>query len=206
MKKFQFTVLTIATLFLVAPIASIAEPTHPNEIGLYTTPDGYGDTGTDDIGIPVNVYLVLTKPQVGNEPCLGLTAFDCQLNFNPTGGIFMTGNALNGVGFNIGDVAHIDQGYLEFIVGFADLVPTVDDAILMVSFQFIYVNPVPIEVTMGPCSVPAIPGEMVFLPGDPPYELMHSMGGSPDAPVFIFGGEAIAVEPESFGSVKALFR
>jgi hypothetical protein len=32
------------------------------------------------------------------------------------------------------------------------------------------------------------------------------MGGSHDAPVFLFEGIAIAVEEESFGSVKALYR
>ena len=35
---------------------------------------------------------------------------------------------------------------------------------------------------------------------------MYSMGGSHEAPVFVFNGEAVAVENESFGSVKALYR
>ena len=36
--------------------------------------------------------------------------------------------------------------------------------------------------------------------------IMHSMGGSHDAPVFLFEEEAVAVENETVGSVKALYR
>ena len=55
------------------------------------------------------------------------------------------------------------------------------------------------------------PGQMAFLGGyepAPPYSLlpMYSIGGSHDAPVFIFNGEAVDVESESFGTVKALYR
>ena len=69
------------------------------------------------------------------------------------------------------------------------------------------------EVSLGPLDdSQSIPGEMAFLGGHqssgPDYILtiMYSMGGSHDAPVFVFNGEAVAVENESFGSVKALFR
>ena len=52
---------------------------------------------------------------------------------------------------------------------------------------------------------------MAFLGGDvplPPYSLlaMYSMGGSHEAGVIEFNGEAVAVESASFGTVKALYR
>jgi len=47
--------------------------------------------------------------------------------------------------------------------------------------------------------------------GVPPYDqedirIMHPVSGSYDAPVFIFNGEAVPVETESFGPVKTLYR
>ena len=206
MKKLQFVMVALFAISMLAPSSGTAEPTHPNEIGLYTTPDGYGETGTDLICSPIDVYLVLTKPRMNNEPCSGITYFSCMLNFNPQGGIFLTGNAFNGGGINLGDDSHIQSGFIEYIVELTNPVPTVNDAVLLVSLQFINDNLSPVEVTLGPASIPCIPGQMDFMQADPPCEIMYSMGGSHDAPVFIFNGEAVAVEDESFGSVKALYR
>jgi len=145
MKKLIFAVTAIVTLSVLAPSSGISEPTHPNEIGLNLTPDGLGETGTDLVGSPVTVYLVLTKPHAGNDPCSGLQGFDCQLNFDPIGGIFRLGDSLNGDGFNIGDADHIGEGFLEYIVGMADVVPTIDEAVLMVTFSFFNTNMVSVE-------------------------------------------------------------
>ena len=62
MKTLLFAVVALFAISMLAPGPVTAEPTHFNEIGLYTTPDGYGETGIDGIGIPLMVYLVLTKP------------------------------------------------------------------------------------------------------------------------------------------------
>jgi hypothetical protein len=176
---------------VLAPFAGFAEPTHPNEIGLYTESwDGYGPTGTNIVGTPWS----------------GIVAFDCQLNFNPIGGIFKIGDVLNGEGFNIGDAAHIGDGFLEYIVGFAYEIPSINDAILLTTLQFINQNTGPVEVTMGPASVPSVPGQMSYVTPNASLQVMYSMGGAMDAPVFIFNGEAVPVEQESFGSVKALYR
>ena len=132
MKMLLFFVTGIATLFLLAPISSFAEPTHPNEIGLYTEPNGYGATGTDVLGAPVDVYLVLTKPEANNVSLSGIFAFECQLNFNPIGGIFLIGNVLNGEGANIGDDDHFyDEGpdwYTQFFPDSADQYEAIGEA------------------------------------------------------------------------------
>ena len=83
MKKLLFAVIAFS---LLATGSSIAEPTHPNEVGLYTTPDGYGATGTSVIGSPVEVYLVLTRPtdvNNGDAPYPTVNAFECTLRFDP---------------------------------------------------------------------------------------------------------------------------
>ena len=86
MKKVVFAVSVISLLSLLIPSVIIAEPTHPNEVGLYLNDDGTGATGTYEIGTFVDVYLVLTKPsdeENNNEPYPIVTLFQCTLSFNP---------------------------------------------------------------------------------------------------------------------------
>jgi hypothetical protein len=61
-------------------------------------------------------------------------------------------------------------------------------------------------VTLSPASIPSIPGTMAYLPTDPPLQEMFPASGDYSDPVFIFAGEAVPVQEESFGSVKALYR
>ena len=64
-------------------------------------------------------------------------------------------------------------------------------------------------VSLGPSPSSDIPGQMCFLTydlGPPNLVVMHSISGSHDAPVFLFNGEAVPVETDSFGSVKVLYR
>ena len=217
MKKLIFVVTAIATLSLVAPFASIAEPVYPNQIGLYTTMDSSGDTGTDVIGASVDLYLMLVNPEVNGETCSILRATDCQMNFNPPGNLSLTYFQPNGPGDFFGDTDHVSDGWLEFILYFRDGAAIFDDHIILAHIRLINENAGPVEVTLGPFShttdapssvFPGIEGQMSFWsypPGQPP-EIMYPVSGSPEAPVFIFNGEALPVDHESFGSVKALYR
>ena len=110
MKKLIIAVSVFAVLSLLAPGLSIAEPTHPNEVGLYMTPDGYGATGTYEIGVPVDVHLVLTKPcdvENNDAPYNTINMFECMLNFNPIGNLFKMGDFFPEYCINIGDAWNI---------------------------------------------------------------------------------------------------
>jgi len=211
MKKSLFYLFAILVLSMLASSVVIAEPTHPNEIGLYLTYDGLGATGTFEFQVPVIVYLVLTRPtdtETGT-PYDTINAFECQLNFNPNplGKLFKLADVFPGDNVNVGDNSDINQGFLEYIVGFAEDVPVVDESVVLITFHFFHYAPGVIEVTLGPVSDPFIQGQMAFNSAHPfDMRVMYSMGGSHDAPVFLFEGEAVAVENESFGSVKALYR
>jgi len=218
MRKFLFAVSVIAVLsVLLVPGSGIAEPTHPNEIGLYLSPDGYGATGTFEMMALVDVYLVLTKPtdvQNSGAPFDNIYGFECRLNFNPNplGNLYKLQDDLPILSINVGDSTDMTQGFLEYIVGIAASNPlaVVDEAAVLITFTFMAVTPTPTEVTLGPVGTySSIPGQMVFYTNDQysdDAQVMYSVGGSHDAPVFIFNGEAVAVENESFGSVKALYR
>jgi len=208
MRKSLFAVSAIAALsLLLVPGSSIAEPTSPNEVGLYTTPDAYGETGTLLVGSPVNVYLVLTRPEKFGVPYATINAFECRLTFAPAGNLFKLGEVFPPQAINVGDNNNIGEGYLEYIVGLGADWPVINESVVLLTITFMHTAPGVIEVSLGPTSVPAIPGWMAYqsVPGD--LRVMYSIAGAiHEAPVFLFGGFAIAVETESFGSVKALYR
>lgn len=208
MKKFLFTVSTIAALsLLLVPGSSIAEPTSPNEVGLYTTPDAFGETGTLIVGSPVNVYLVLSRPEKNGVPYDTINAFECLLTFNPIGNLFKLGDILPPWAINVGDNNNIANGYLEYIVGLGADWPVIDESVVLIEFLFMHTAPGVIEVSLGPTSAPSINGQMAYQSVNGDLRVMYSIAGAiHEAPVFLFGGFAIAVETESFGSVKALYR
>jgi hypothetical protein len=215
MKKLLFVAAAFVAFSMLASTVVVAEPTHPNEVGLYMTPDGYGATGTSVIGVPVTVYLVLTKPtdlQNGGTPLNNIYGFECQLNFNPNpfGNLFKLLDNLPSVSINVGDSSDINQGFLEYVVGIGTPLAVVDEAAVLITFTFMAVAPNPFVVTLGPPGgYSSIPGQMAFYTNSQysdDAQVMYSVGGSHESPVFIFNGEAVAVEDKSFGSVKALYR
>ena len=208
MNKFLFSVTAIATISLLAPGTGFAEPTHPNEVGLYMNDDGTGATGTDVLYTLLTVYLVLTRPTdtATGTPYAYINGFELALNFN-TGlgnGLFLLPEELGGTNSLTHD---FDQGILEYSVFIFTYWPVTDDSVWLITFTFLHLVPETIEVTLGPNSEPSITGQMAFRSGlNYTPVAMYPISGSPDAPVFLFGGEAVAVENESFGSVKALYR
>ena len=210
MKKLLFAAAAMVMLSMLAPGTGFAEPTHPNEVGRYTNDDGTGATGIYGIGTLLEVYLVLTRPTdtLTGNPYTTINAFECRLNFNPIGDLFKLGEILPPESINIGESNNIMEGYLEYVVGIGTDWPVTDESVVLVHFLFMHFAPGVIEVTLGPISNynPSIPDHMAFqsLPGH--LLIMHSMGGCHECPVFLFEGEAVAVENETFGSVKALYR
>ncbi len=219
MNKFLLSVSVAAALTLVMAGIALAEPTHPNEIGLYVTQDGTGPTGTIVIGELVDTYLVLTRPtdvEGNGQPYVSFYGFECLLSFNPIPPLLVLVNTeLPPGSLDIGREKNPQTGYVEFIVGIDYNIPpqVVDEAVMAAKLTFLNLDTSETEVSIGPImDIPSIPGHMAFLGGHetsgPDYFLtpMYSMGGSHEAPVFVFNGEAVAVENESFGSVKALYR
>ncbi len=214
MKKSLFTLYAILVLSMLSSSVVVAEPTHPNEVGLYMTPDGYGATGTMDVMVPVEVFLVLTKPadaENGFVPFSYVLGFELALHFDPSpiGDLFRLGEVFPPGSINVGDNTDINQGFLEYIVGISTDFPLIvtDESVVLMTIIFLKITASQTAITLKPTIPASIPGEMAFLGEE--YEqlrVMHSISGSHDAPVFIFNGEAVAVETESFGSVKALFR
>ena len=211
MKKLLFAVSALAALALLAPSTGFAQHVHPNQVGLWELPDGTGANGTDVIGAPVIVYLVLLKPEKDGVPYDSLLAFECRLNFNPAGTLYKLGDVFPPQALNVGDSNNIAAGYVEYAVGLGVEFPVTEGSVVLVAITFMHLAPgIMTEVSMSPISVPSVPGEMVFISEEGVMQPMYSAGGpegNPDEnPVWIFGGNATPIQTESFGSVKALFR
>ncbi len=212
-KSLLITVVFLVTSMLAGSVG-LAEPTHPNEVGLYTEPNGFGPTGTYIVGVPVEIYLVLTKPadaQNGYEPFAHVQGFELALHFepNPTGDLFKLFEELPEGSVNVGDNSDINQGFLAYVVGISSSYPLMvtDESVVLMTLHFFKLSSSPTAVTLKPTSPASIPGQLAFL-GESYEQLraMYPVSGSHDAPVFFFNDIAVAVENESFGSVKALYR
>ena len=177
MKKLLLFASAIVALSLLTPITGLAEPTHPNEVGLYLTTDGTGGTGTNVVGGQINIYLVMTKPadaENGYTPYLSLLAFELALHFDPVpnNNLFKLADVLPSYSINVGDSSNVNNGYLEYVVGIATNYPVIvtDESAVLIRFNFFITTSNPMAITLHPTSKPSIPGEMVFI-GDTPGEM-----------------------------------
>lgn len=208
MKKLLFAVSTISILYLLTTGTGFAQHVLPNQVGLYEFSDGSGSSGSWGNGTPETVYLVLTNPtdpQNGGTPYSTINAFECRLNFIPAGNLLLLGDTLPPDAENVGDNTDIGAGFLEYIVEIGTDYPVTNESVVLITFTFLHLSPGTIVVTLTPTSDPIIPGEMAFqsVPGEP--QVMYPSSGSHDDPVWIWQG-GMAVESETFGSVKALYQ
>lgn len=207
MKILSIAMATLVFFILLNSSPVFAQFMTPNLVGLYMTSDGYGAIETSDVGTPVNVFLVLTKPE-NSEGSLysGINGFECYLNFHPVGQMFLLAEEMAGGGTNLGDTDHISDGFLEYQVEFEFEVPVIEGAALLVSYTFMNLNPAPVMVYVGPTSSPSIPGEMSYVSNSPSREIMNPSSGYPDSPIFCFNGCPVPVTNSSFGAIKAVYR
>lgn len=210
MKKLLFAVSALAALSLLAPSTGFAQHVYDNQVGMFTTNDGMGATGTSAISLPVDVYLVLIRPvnTATGLPYNTINAFECMLNFdpNPLGNLFKLADAFPPTSLNVGDNSDLNQGFLEYIVGIGTDWPVTDQSVWLISFQFMALNATKTDVTLTATTKPNTPGEMAYQSVSGDLRRMYNASGTEGGVVFAFNGGPVAVENESFGSLKALYR
>ena len=206
-----FSAFVLSSLFVCG--VCFSEPTHPNEVGLYLNPDGTGPSGYSHMGGEVDIHLVLTKPantEANNIPYSTIGFFECSLNFSPvpSGLLMYFGFELPQGSFNSGEPHDITTGVLEFVVAALLDYPIVvsNEAALLATLTFVNFYTGVTEIFLGPVASPRIPGEMAFMSEAGQFRVMNPISGSSEAPVFLFNGEPVSIESDSFGSVKALYR
>jgi len=222
MKSLWIPCFTALAVLAVGLDAGIAEPTHPDEVGLYAEPDAFGATGTSVMNEPVTVYLVITRPV---DPVTGkyfplLCGFGLCLDFDPVpdGDLLLLDVKLPERAIDLGRYKDINTGILEYTVGWpgddTGEVPVIDGAAVVAEFTFFNMATRSTAVRFAPVDAPDLPDELVYVgyredayPENPYPQLpMYAVSGSMDDPVFMFNGEAVATESRSFGTLKALYR
>ncbi len=222
MKKLFFAVSALAALTLLAPSAGFAQ-TAFNQIGLYTDMTGTPSSASINptVNVPFSVFLVVTNPVNhafvdgnGTPPfervMTAVSGFEAQVGFwtgpaaaDPTlPGLFVLSQNFNGNAIRLGEGN-------EYVVGFADPVPVSGVAAMMMTFSVMVTDGNPKEVFLNTTTVPSIPGFMAIVDGSiVSNNLQAAWPSSGDYANHVFGINTgvVAVETESWGNVKSLFR
>lgn len=212
MKKLLFVASALAALALLAPSAGFAQPAW-NQIGIYNT--ATGAPGSENINVAAftlfDVYVVLTYPvnesydggTTTNVPVASLDGFEFRVVFPDEANFVVQNETLPPQALNIGTPP-------DYIVGLGLPITVTDNAVVLVSWRCrTFDDTVPQNFFLGPASIQSIAGKMAINhPTDPNVPLVACYPASGDyaAPVFSVNGGAVAVEHETWGGVKSLFR
>lgn len=198
MKK--LVVLLLVSLMATSAFAVI-DP-DPDMLGVYF--DMNADNNCLDIGpsIPFFAYVTITNPSAAEVHGLEF-GYTVVPPAGLEGMIFRLGNALPAGSVDLGNNTNLLSG--DYVVGLAS--PLVGaPAVQFVTWQFMLLTPMTVEIFLGPSVVPGIPGFPGYEIGGSIQSLGTSTGGY-DIPVATVNGECVvSVEETSFGSLKSLFR
>jgi hypothetical protein len=196
MKK---TVLAILALSLVATSGLAQLDPDDDGIGVYFDPCACVNCITMDVG-PQKAFLVITHPTSPE----GVAGWECTMRME--GPAIMTAIDLQGQEINIGTAP-------EYIVGTVDplINPYTYPAIVVAVIDFYIVDlATPVTWWIDGIRFHSLPDKVpAYLDGSN-IELIKPLQqatGGPDFPVATINGDcAVAVEDQSWGDVKALFR
>ena len=213
MKKLLFAVSALAALSLLAPSAGFAQGAY-NQLGIYTDNTGLASSANyvATVNVPFFAYLVLTNPYnyaqgpIGSEVEAAVTAIDgweARITFPADATWFTLSTTFPANAIDIGAKP-------DFVVGFATSVPVTGNAVVLCTWQFMALAPTKFNTFFNVASIPSIPGTMAIVDANDDGPNLVSVYPSTNdfaVPVFsVNGTDAVAVENESWGGVKALFR
>jgi hypothetical protein len=212
MKKLLTVALALAALSILAPQAGFAQAWN-NQLGIYTDPAGDPVTSNYD-ATPFTqfyAYLVLTDPVNHSfaggvdtaRPITQVSGFECKVTM-PASELFSVTNE-----FFPADA--IDVGAKpSYAVGFASPVPVVGGTVVLNTWRFMVDDDAQYDIFMDITRFPSLPGVMAILDAedtDDPLSPVYVSTGDFAVPVFsINGTAAVAIESDTWGGVKSLFR
>jgi len=206
-------ILTVALVAFLTPMASQAQPYH-NELGLYT--EMTGDENAVNISVQeflaFTVYLVITNPyndefDNGDGNLVGravehVGAFEGQLHWDRTFVLRLSMELPNN-GINFAE-------YPDLLVGYSTPVAVTSGSAVLATFSFLVLDSEPYEFFLGIFSSPTFPNSMAYVDADDQYGSdivpLNPVSGDFAMPVFGINNNVVAIENESWGGVKALFR
>jgi hypothetical protein len=210
MKKLLFALCALAAIALLTPSAGFAQDWQ-NRIGVYTTATA---AGTDINPMPAafsqfTVYFVLTSPTENGVPMTSIKGWEYKVTVaGPAGGLVKVGETFAGQNVNIGDTSNIFTG-ATYLLGLAAPTPVVNGMVMLHSWTLLVTNvSSPYLFYLSPATPATFAGRLAFL--NATNGKIPADGSQTDFAdeVFAVGSvtDPVAVETESFGAVKALFR
>ncbi len=210
MKKLLFAVCALAAISLLAPNAGFAQEWQ-NRIGIYTSATADAATyATTPVG-QFSLYFVLNYPKLADgTDVTQLDAFEFVVTITGTAGTFfklaqtLPPNALN-VGVDS------DPFNANYAVGAASPFPVTNHMATLMTWNCMALGAGPYSFFLHQTTAPAIPGHMAInVPlegGNVELVACDPSSGDYAEAVFTIGTTPPnAVENETFGAVKALFR
>ena len=207
MKKLLFAASALAALSLLTPSAGFAQfHDYDNTVGIFLDEDATQTEKLDGLAnVPFFVYIVLLRPAtLDGSGYPDVNAFELTINSSDNT-IFKLAEGLPAGAINVGDATVVANG-LEYIVGLANSISVDQQAVTLFSLQLMSLTGNPFELFVGPTSKPSIDGEMAFQSVSPILIPMFSSAGAPGSAVFGFNTGVVAIESETWGGVKSLYR
>lgn len=201
------TVLVLLLFCVVAvSVQAVVDP-DPNMLGIYFDLEADNNCLTIEANVPFFAYLILTNTTAPAINAYEFSFFNCICSGTDHLFFMLASN----IGHNV--VAGVDVGTHtategEYIVGLAEpLVAT--EALILHSWQYMCGAVQPINMLIGPTSVPSLPGGLPVVQNAEGSILMTvgTSTGDPEIPVATINNECVvATEHVCWGGIKALYR
>ncbi len=199
MKK--LIVLLLVSLMATSAFAVVDED--PDMLGVYFDANADENSINPIVNVPFDAYVMITNPSAADVWGLEF-GYDIVVPAGFEGLFFRLSNSLPAGSVDLG--VSDDKLSGDYVAGLATPLPG-NPATTFVTWQFMLLSPMTVEIFLGPSNVQSIDD------GLPAYEiggvilpLGLSTGGA-NVPVAVINGLGpVAVEEASFGSVKSLFR
>ena len=199
MKKWLLPILVC----LVATSAFAVVDPDPDMIGVYFDPTADDNCLMIGANIPFFAYVTLTNP---SAPEIWGLEFGYRLTVPAglEGLIFRLANSVPEFAVDLGN--SIDPLFGDYIVGLGTPLPGTP-AVQFVTWQFMILTPMPIEIYLGAAAVESIPdGLPAYEAGGTILPLGLATGGLGFPVATVNGDCPVQIEQSSFGSVKSLYR
>ena len=200
------TVLALLLVGLMATSAFAVLDPEPNMMGLYFDPSADSNCLTVGASSPFFVYVCVTNPTAG-----AIDAYEFGYEFEVPAGfetsIFRLATTIAAGAANGVDVGISGPLGGDVIVGLATPLPG-GEVVVVHAFQYMLLAPMAVDIFLGDSSTPSLPGGLPVIQeagGD--LMTVGTSTGGPSIPVASINGECVvAVESNTWGGVKSLYR
>jgi hypothetical protein len=193
--------VALATLTLT-PVVGMAQIGVQGEdiFGIYTALDNTAFANMNATAGTHTVYMVITNASAQ----AGVWGYEMLLTFDPPGILTLINTEYAGQAINVATPP-------EYSVGLATPLPWSRD-VRIATLTFFVAATTPARITVGPTTIPSVPGELVYVDGADVGNLIPLTPSSGDQANAIFGfntgplNPVIANDEETWGGVKQLYR